>query len=367
MVPVTGGMEARAHPVEYGAINLSSTDLIEHAGKGLVGALVIEPPGSTWTTDANSRLSATVTAPDTSFREHVTVLQDNLQLHYGSQCTPGDANLQCAVPNIATEGAGVAEDAEDSGQKAINYGAEPLWFRLGVTPDTETGDLNNNTDIHRVYANELVGGDPQTPVFTAKAGQPVRIRLLEPGGHARAPRLHRPRSRVAAGAVPEQLGPAELRAAARRSDGVEQGARRHQSGTQQHVLVGRRTGGDDRREPLRPVAAARGRTLRGHRRLSLPGLRRLRQLPGPLGDPQGHALTARAARPPAPNRVGGRAVRVTATRVVTASGWRSTSTRRRLVWTKYTYDPLDRTVPRTEKTATASAETTDFATGRSVR
>ena len=141
MVQVAGGVEARAHPVEYGAINLSSTDLIEHANKGLVGALVIEPPGSTWTTDANSRLSASVTAPDTSFREHVTVLQDNLQLHYGSQCTPGDANLQCAVPNIATEGVGVAEDAEDSGQKAINYGAEPLWFRLGITPDTATGDV----------------------------------------------------------------------------------------------------------------------------------------------------------------------------------------------------------------------------------
>jgi len=81
---------------------------------------------------------------------------------------------------------GVAEDAEDSGQKAINYGAEPLWFRLGITPDTASGDVTPNTDIHRVYADELVGGDPQTPVFTAKAGEPVRIRLLEPGGHARA-------------------------------------------------------------------------------------------------------------------------------------------------------------------------------------
>jgi hypothetical protein len=38
-----------------------------------------------------------------------------------------------------------------------------------------------------------------------------------------------------------------------------------------------------------------------------------------------------------------------------------------LVSTKYTYDPPDRTVSRTEKAATASAKTTDFATGRSVR
>jgi hypothetical protein len=186
MVQVSGGVEARARPVEFGAINLSSTDLIEHAGKGLVGSLVIEPPGSTWTTDAGSRLSASVTAPDTSFREHVTVLQDNLQLHYGSECVPMDSNLQCAVEDVAAEGLGVAEDSEDSGQKAINYGADPLWFRLGVTPDTQPGNLSTNADLHRVYANELVGGDPQTPVFTAKAGEPVRIRLLEPGGHARA-------------------------------------------------------------------------------------------------------------------------------------------------------------------------------------
>jgi hypothetical protein len=34
-------------------------------------------------------------------------------------------------------------------------------------------------------SNISVGGDPQTPVFTATAGTPVRIRVLEPGGHPR--------------------------------------------------------------------------------------------------------------------------------------------------------------------------------------
>ena len=129
MVQVTGGVEARAHPVEFGAINLSSTDLIEHAGKGLVGALVIEPPGSTWTTDANSRLSARVTAPDTSFREHVTVLQDNLQLHYASQCTPGDANLQCAVPEHRHRGHGGGR-----GRRGLRPEGDQLRRRALVVP-----------------------------------------------------------------------------------------------------------------------------------------------------------------------------------------------------------------------------------------
>jgi hypothetical protein len=190
MVQVTGGVEARTRPVEFGAINLSSSDWIEHAGKGLVGSLVIEPPGSTWTTDADSRLSARVTAPDTSFREHVVVLQDNLQWRYGSQCTPTAANLQCAVPDIESEvntpEGGISEDSEDSGKKAVNYGAEPMWFRLGIAPGTSHTDVRDNPNIHLLYSNQLIGGqDPQTPVFTAKAGEPVRVRLLEPGGHSR--------------------------------------------------------------------------------------------------------------------------------------------------------------------------------------
>lgn len=42
------------------------------------------------------------------------------------------------------------------------------------------------TDWHRAVANAKVGGvDPQTPVFTAEAGQPVRFRLLQAGGHSR--------------------------------------------------------------------------------------------------------------------------------------------------------------------------------------
>jgi hypothetical protein len=186
MVQVTGGLRAIARPVEFGAINISSSDQIEQAGKGLMGALVIEPPGATWTTDPGTRLSADITAPDTSFREHVTLLQDNLQLRYGSQCTPSAANLQCAVPDIETEGVGVAEDAEDSGKKAINYGAEPMWFRLGIAPQTPAEQVRDNPDIHRLFANELIGDeDPQTAVFTATAEDPVRIRLLQPGGHAR--------------------------------------------------------------------------------------------------------------------------------------------------------------------------------------
>jgi hypothetical protein len=169
--PVTGVGTAR--PVEFGATNLSSSDPVKHSNKGAVGALIIEPQNSTWIEDANSRAQATITKADgTSFREFVLVFQNDVNLRRG------DGN-GAAVPNVARE-----EDNEDSGQKAFNYRSEPLWKRMGFEPDTpleQTRDL----DFTGVLSNAQVGGDPVTPVYTARAGQQVRVRLVMPGGHAR--------------------------------------------------------------------------------------------------------------------------------------------------------------------------------------
>lgn len=81
---------------------------------------------------------------------------------------------------------GGEEDPEDSGQKAINYRSEPLWKGMqhaAETPFTDTDDL---TDWGDVVSNGKVGGaDPQTPVFAARAGQAVRFRVLQSGGHGR--------------------------------------------------------------------------------------------------------------------------------------------------------------------------------------
>jgi hypothetical protein len=42
--------------------------------------------------------------------------------------------------------------------------------------------LNSCPDVSRSFGNKLVQADPQTPIFTANAGQPVRFRLVQPGG-----------------------------------------------------------------------------------------------------------------------------------------------------------------------------------------
>jgi len=183
-----------ATPVEFGAINLTSSDPIKHGSKGAIGALIIEPLGATWVEDANSRAQATVTKPDgTSFREFVLLFQNDLNLRYqSSTLSTGALDAGKAVPNTAE-----AEDAEDSGQKGFNYRSEPLWKRMGYEPDThlscgeedEDGNVitecTRNFDFTNVLSNTQVGGDPVTPVFTAAVGQPVRMRVLMPAGHAR--------------------------------------------------------------------------------------------------------------------------------------------------------------------------------------
>jgi len=183
-----GMLEAK--PIEFGAVNLMPADPLKHSNKGLIGALIVEPKGATWTTDANSRLSATVKTPDgKEFREFVVMLQDDLNMR--------DANGKPVCP-VTGGGAGEegreippgtlpctgVEDPEDSGNKAINYRSEPAWFRKGFMPGASF-EQTRDIDMTDLLSNQLTGGDPQTPVFTAKAGQTVRFRVLQPAGHNR--------------------------------------------------------------------------------------------------------------------------------------------------------------------------------------
>ena len=112
----------------------------------------------------------------------MTVVQKGLGLRY-KDGTP--------VEMVAAEG-NIAEDAEDSGHMAINYGAEPLWFRFGLPPNTPLARDGSGAPVldvpgaHEAFSNALGEGDPVTPVFTAAAGAPVRMHLLMPTGSPRA-------------------------------------------------------------------------------------------------------------------------------------------------------------------------------------
>ncbi|HEU4837663.1 MAG TPA: hypothetical protein VFS90_24750 [Pyrinomonadaceae bacterium] len=171
---VINGFQRIATPIEFGATNLISSDPIKHSNKGAIGSLIVEPQGSTWVEDAGSRASATVTKSDgTSFREFVLQFQTDINMRFADGSP---------VPNLG--GPAGAEDAEDSAQKALNYRTEPLWKRLNYAPQTPFV-TTRNFDFTNVLTNAQVGGNPQTPVFTAKVGQAVRFRILNANGHMR--------------------------------------------------------------------------------------------------------------------------------------------------------------------------------------
>ena len=193
-----------ATPIEFGATNLISSDRIKHASKGAIGALIIEPANATWfeggTTcvpPVNGRCPAVfadVSNPGgaiASFREFALLFQDDLNLR-----TDAELPTRCNVPTggvVAGFGAPVEnlaclEDPEDSGQKAFNYHTDPLWKRMQIPPGTPLNETKDRTDWWNVVSNTKVGSistDPETPVFHASAGQEIRFRILEPGGHSR--------------------------------------------------------------------------------------------------------------------------------------------------------------------------------------
>ncbi len=189
-------------PIEFGVVNLMPADRIKGSNKGLIGALVIEAQGATWREDPGSRVSATVTRPGGQrHREFVVIQQDDVNFRYSGGCDdPFLKALDCAVAAFVAEG-NIPEDYQDSGNKAINYRSDPLWYRLGIAPNTPFEEVSRDPalkdPIAQVFANCLIGGncadnsggeDPQAPVFVASPASgidEVRMLVVQPGGHAR--------------------------------------------------------------------------------------------------------------------------------------------------------------------------------------
>jgi len=191
-----------ATPVEFGGTNLFPADLVKQGQKGLGGALVVLPQGSSWTetdfvndnqvsgqpadcslasaaTDPLCRETRTTATVNGVFRDLVAVIQKGMSHRYGD----GEP-----VEQIASEKS-VAEDAEDSGEMALNYRSDPIWFRFRLPPNfpfTGTPSFRTVSNAGAAYSNTLTGGDPSTPVWNAVAGSQARIHLLEPTGANRA-------------------------------------------------------------------------------------------------------------------------------------------------------------------------------------
>jgi hypothetical protein len=74
---------------------------------------------------------------------------------------------------------------------SLNFGAEPMPYRFQNPQGTPPPDFDA-VDISQAFSNKMVNpffktpvtpqGEPQTPIFCALAGNPVRFRMLHPDG-----------------------------------------------------------------------------------------------------------------------------------------------------------------------------------------
>ena len=202
--PEEGVGEQIAAPIEFGAVPLRSFgDVIKHPTHGAIGTLVIGPQGSTVCqsedpherqADKGTDLSATICDKDGKrlYRDFVMALQDAVDAKQGGW----------PIPNLKG-----AEEPDDYGVKAVNYRTEPLWGRRGGDPSIEFEERNEFDYAHvlsskreELYPSHCQAGikpllelldrghdscDPETPIFVARAGSEVRMRVVHPGGHTR--------------------------------------------------------------------------------------------------------------------------------------------------------------------------------------
>jgi hypothetical protein len=140
-----------------------SADPMEQMPLSLVGGLVVEPISSTATPVQGSNI--TVDVKDATgkilFREFAVITQENIYLSQG-------------VFN------------------SINFGTEPMVNPFRLSPFVPKWKQYDSSQLGCVFSSTasssttcgLLGvmKDPQTPIFAAAAGTPVRFRMLHPDG-----------------------------------------------------------------------------------------------------------------------------------------------------------------------------------------
>lgn len=128
---------------------------------GLWGALIVEPPGATWTDPITGCPLASGAMADIhlpagpDFREYTLVFHDEMMVRTKDGAVPID-------PMTGLE--------QDTGM-FINYRTEPSRIRMD----------NPNVTGEKGMMSSWAYGDPATPVLHAYLGDPARIRLLHAG------------------------------------------------------------------------------------------------------------------------------------------------------------------------------------------
>jgi manganese oxidase len=151
-------------PIELGATNLLPSDPLNHHSYGMFGALIVEPEGARWEEDKNSRLQATVTAGDQSFREFVLEFQDDTA---GGGFSAVDLKSEL-LNTFATASRSCQNQTPSIYPTCVLSTAAVCCNPTSTTCTTACG-----------YSPEV---PIQTPLLCARRGEEARFRILHPGG-----------------------------------------------------------------------------------------------------------------------------------------------------------------------------------------
>ncbi|MFC4856469.1 multicopper oxidase domain-containing protein [Actinophytocola glycyrrhizae] len=174
---------------------------------GLFGALVVEPPGSTWTDQETGEpvtdgLYADIHVPgEPSFREYVVFMQDEtpndnpvqpphpayeceLPRPHGHSVARGEERLPPVIfPDHGDAGHGPGEAAHS--MMLMSYRTEPMgWRSLAYERLLESGRIDPARDAivgEEQHHSSWLFGDPETPVLKAYRGDRAKIRLVHAG------------------------------------------------------------------------------------------------------------------------------------------------------------------------------------------
>jgi hypothetical protein len=174
-------------PVEFGSLNLQPAEPLMQHQWALFGGMVIEPAGSKWTCDAVDKITGK------NIQVPCEPGTPGYDLSKWKNYTRASASVTAATGGVLFREfvAMVNEDLilNNNNRSGVNYRTEPTPYRYGNTnpePQTFAANGNNTCAVSNTLplpTNAAVKtGDPQTPIFTAKVGTPVRFRMMHPQG-----------------------------------------------------------------------------------------------------------------------------------------------------------------------------------------
>jgi hypothetical protein len=150
-------------PVEFGALNLFSSDPLFQHPNGLIGQMIVEPKGTTW--DCGDPGTNTPCDAQPTTRAAATIKLNGNQLFREFSVMISDA-LQTS-----------------STTAAVNYRSEPKTQRyLPNVANSINTDFSCMTSNRLEQAGSSPAGDPKTPIFKANPGDQVRFRMTHPLG-----------------------------------------------------------------------------------------------------------------------------------------------------------------------------------------